>query len=377
MDYNVVVDGKVIITISEQQLQNLKTKKRIPKKRITIKKKDYASCPTSLISQELTKSCKPEKIKEEENNNTIISKEIENKAGIINFAQIIDDEITSFTQQSEILNNYKTLKFTREELQIYLAILNIYMQNTNKKNYGKELIIEVPSFHNKILKRKNRLRKEDLQKYENIFQKLAQKRIIYDSYNASVKPYSKKEFKTVHINSSLINIDIMSYSGYKTQVIRIIPSAYTLLELQSIKQISNFLPWELVELGFDESDNIFYFGLFLVRMHRINETHIVDKKRIKNITYAWEIEFQTFIEEALPNGNELIKKYNSLEDHKKRFILNNLEIPLGKALKFFENRNYILPQKNKRLNINYKNPFDNENKIKMIFNYDNGKLLKL
>jgi hypothetical protein len=377
---NEVITGfKDITTETREFLSmnlNLLNKRKPKRKRITTRKQEYASCPTSLISQELTKQLRAEKIKEDKDN-SIISESVKTPGGTINFSQIINDEITPNTQESEILNIYKKIGFTREELQIYLLLLNVYIQNTTKKDYGKGLKIDLLDFHRDKLKREQKLRPETIERYRTIFTNLSCKRVSIETNSATEKHYKRKGLKNITLDSNLIQVDFeIDRTGYKSPILTITPTRYTLLELQSIKQMSNYFPWEFLQLKFDESDNIFYFGLYLVRMHRINDSHIVDKKRIKNVTFAWEIDFVKLIEEALPNGKELIEEYNSLKDHKKRFILNNFEIPLGKALKIFESRNYILPQKNKRLNINYKNAFD-ENKIKMIFNYDNGKLIQL
>lgn len=351
--------------------------KRKPAKR-RLKKpvmKDFASCPTSLIGENLTKNCKPSSIDHGED--LIVSEDINTKAGIINFAKKTENKINPILPDSKILKDYKDIGFKREELQIYLALLNVYIQNTRKKDYGKSCEIEVPFFHNEILKRKDHIRKEDLQKYESIFVKLAMKRIIYCPEGANCKPYTKKEFKDLKINSSLINIDITTALENKHQIIRIAPSAYMLLELKMIKQISNYLPWDFLQLNFDDSEatnNIFYFGLFFVRMHRNNASHIVDKKRIYNKKYAWEIDFKELVINAL-NGEELIKEYEKARE-KKKFIRRNIENSLIKTIKILEDRNYILKQKQKRININYRNAFE-ENKIKFIFNYDNGKLITL
>lgn len=364
--YNVKVDqlfNKGIVTVKNPKLRN------------------HASCPNSLISEQLTKNHIPERIDSSDyDKNLIVSEDIQTGAGIISFNQKIDDRIDPLKDDSEILKNYKSIGFSREELQIYLALLNVYIQAVSKKDYGNPLEIETSFFHNEVLKRDGHLQKRDLERYRQIFRKIATKRICYSSNNASIHPYKKKEFRSVSIDSPLINIDIITKLDYKKQIINIVPSAYTLLELKLIKQISNYLPWDFLQLDFKESDNIFYFGMYLIRMHRNNMTSIIINEkgktdRIKNVTFAWEIDFKKLVLESLPNGKELIEQYEN-EREKKKFIERNIEGPLNKAISFFEKCNYFIPQKNKEIILNYKKAFQ-ENIIKIYFNYDNGKLMKL
>jgi hypothetical protein len=377
--FEVKIDGMPIIEITAKMNtpkliispeKKYKKKKRVKKP----KKREHASMPTSLLTDEIIDQHESKNINASEKK--VVSGTIKNKAGTIKFSEEIKEQINPFTPESEILKNYKNLGFTREELQVYLATLNVYLHNMPKTKYGHPFELETPYFHNEILNRKNRLRKEDLKRYELIFERLASKRIHYTTNNASTAPYKRKNMSNVNINSPLIHADIITDTKYKHQIIRIVPSAYTLLELKQIKQISNYLPWDLLQLSFDKScDNIFYFGAYLVRMHRNNENRQVGKKRVKNVTCAWEVELKTIVENALPNGKELIDRYKN-EREKKKFIQRNIEKPLKEALKILEKHKYIIPIKKKRIDINYRDAFS-ENKIKVIFNYDNGKLLKI
>lgn len=349
-------------------------KKRKPKKKTTKKAKfnqNNSMISSSKLSQEIIK----EFVSCNFTNQTVITKKKELNMGTIKFEQKVKE-----TDLSYIGENYKTLRFTREEIQIYLAILNVYMQNIAKKNYGIPFEFSTKDFHNNILGRQGHLQKRDLQKYESIFQSIASKRIIYNPETATISPFTNKEFKNIRINSNLINVDIMSYDNYKDQIIRIVPSALTMLELTTIKQFSNFLPIEIIKLDLDKSDNIIYFALYLTNMHRNNESHIEKEKgkkpkRIYNKAFSKEFFIKTIIKNALPNHKELLEEFETYKTKNsmgKLFFDRNILNPLKETLDIYVSHGYI--------DKHYKIPTYNKNildkNIEVIFNYDTAKLIE-
>jgi len=367
-----------ILSVFQNEV-NKKPRTKNKSKKITLKNAKFnqnnAYYFTSKLSDEILKHYKSEAFNK--NQSKVKSKVKNTDVGTLGIEQEVKETNTSY-----ILENYKTISFSREEIQVYLALLNVYMQNVKKKDYSIPFEISTKDFHNNILGRKNRLRKEDLQRYESIFQMIRSKTIIYNPESATIKPFNKKEFKNIRINSNLMNLDIISYEDYKDQIIRIVPSALTMLELKTktISQISNFLPIEIIKLPFKKSDNIMYFALYLTRIHRNNQSHIETEKgkrpkRIYNTTFKKEIYINTIIKKALPNYNELFNKFEEYKinnsDMKKIFDITIL-IPLKETLEIFKNHGYI--DKNYKIPNYSKNIL--EQKIEMIFNYDTAKLIE-
>lgn len=327
-------------------------------------------CFTDKLSQEVIKNQKSKSY--DTYSNSITSDNHIKDFGNFQISQNIKE-----TDKSYILENYKNIQFTREEIQIYIAILNVYIQNISKKNYGVSYEFSVKEFHNVVLGRKNRLRKEDLQRYEKMFVLIASKRIIYNSENATIAPFKKLNAR---VNSTLINIDIISKNNYKDQIIRIVPSELTMLELKQIKQISNFFPVELLKLPFKKSDNIFYFALYFTNLHRNNESHIEKikgkrPKRIYNKAFKKEINIKTILKKALPNYPEILKKFEHYKNNNSRgkhFFDREILNPLQETINIFIKHGYI--DKNYKIPEYSKNILDE--KITVIFNYDVGKLIE-
>lgn len=326
-------------------------------------KKDHASMPTSLLNNEIIKAHNLYKIE----SGKAISKSSQSKIGCFSIAEQIEK---SSLEKSELLEKYKYIGITREEYQVYLAVLNVYTQNMSQKDItdSKPYELDIHHFHSKVLKRKNRLRKEDLERYSNIFKRLASKWVCYTVRDATIKPYNSKKMRYAKCECPLIHASITTYDDYKNQIVKIIPSDYTILELKTIGHISNYLPWDFIELGFDKSDNVFYFGLYLVTMHKNNSSRKEDKKIIKNKTCGWEVSMKTLVEKALPNGKELIEQYEKTE-HKTQFTKRHITKPLLEAFEILKKHKYIL--KHTKDGFIYKNAFDEgKNKISCIFNYD-------
>jgi hypothetical protein len=350
--------------------QNKTNKRKLPKKQLPNAKfnQNKSAWFSSKLSSEILKEYKSEQLK----SNIVKSSEKNMDIGNLKIEQIVKETDTSY-----ILENYKTISFSREEIQVYLALLNVYMQNVkNKKDYGIPFEISTKDFHNNILGRKNRLRKEDLQKYESIFQMIRSKTIIYNPESATIKPFNKKEFKNIRINDNLMNLGIISSNDYKDQIIRIVPSALTMLELKNINQFSNCLPVEIIKLPFKKSDNILYFALYLTNLHRNNESHFERKKgRIFNKAFKKEIYINTIIKKALSNYEELFNRfeeYKTNNSNGKLFFDKQILIPLKETLEIFKNHGYI--DKNYKIPIYSKNIL--EQKIEVIFNYDTAKLIE-
>ena len=372
------------ITPIEELKKEVKKIKALNKPKKLKFSSNQASAPMSVLNEGLTKKYNGESIKTiDPYTKKIISNKFTNCCGEI----YITDEYKTIekydrTPESQILKNYTNMCFTREELQIYFALIDVYLRNVSKKDFGETLEIPVKDFHEKVLKRCNRIRPEDLKKYKDIFIKLANKRIQYNSSCATSNFFNKKALKDLEINSSLVNIDIITDNISNQQVIELTPSTYTKLELTTIKQFTNFFPIGLITLAFDKHPNILFFGLYLIRMHRINqksktkdpETHKI--KTIENKIYAWEIGLNKLIENGLQDGNEIINALKSKKEDEnyirekttyfKRKILN----PLIESLEILE-QSFCL--KNLKINelkkLKYKNLFD-ETKIKLYFNYE-------
>lgn len=358
------------LEVNELEVNKLEVKplNRKPRKlRLkTPKIKDFASCPTSLLSAELTTSMTPKIVNK--NNKTIKSDSIQRDMGLFSLSQDYNIETNPLTTKQEILKQCKDIGFTREELQLYLALFTTYDQNIPKSEYGIPFLIELPYLHNKLLKKTKNLQKKDIKKYKNILNTLSMKKVEFTTIGANKKPYNLKNMKDTHINSTLINASIITDTSYKYQLVEIIPSEYTLLELKGIGQINNCFPKEFIELDFDKSNNVFYFGLYLARMHRNNATTKINKKTIKNKKFAWECELKKMIENALPDGEELINKLNKEKKNYKYFFNLYIEDPLMEAIENFAKYNYFIPNKNKP--ILYKKDVFTENKLKFYFNYD-------
>jgi hypothetical protein len=376
-----------IMEILDQLESIKKTTKNLTDKKLLIKKptlkynENHGSMISSPLAEALTTNFKPERVSKA--NKEIYCNEIKNSAGVLSMIQE-DKTIDNYDlrPESEILNNYTTIGLSREELQLYLILVNLYLENIPKKNYGKTLKVDVKFLHNKILKKQNRLRQEDMDFYRGIFARLSTKRLTYKSTNA-INIFKQKRFKNVEIDSNLIQIGVMTNNELKEQLINITPTDYTLLELKEIKQFNNFVPTEFYNLDFrKEFDNILFFGICLCNMHRNNATS-KDKNdegkqiTIKNKSYMWEIDFVKLVNKSLPHAEHIIDGYEKEKNSKKRYIESNIENPLIKAIEIMIKNNYIINFDFNKLKINYRKAFQENNKIKFIFNYDVGKLIKI
>jgi hypothetical protein len=244
--------------------------------------------------------------------------------------------------------------------------MSIYLQNTTRKQQeiGEAILINTKDLHYNILGKTGELQKRDLKEYESIFRGIASQRIHYTSNNNSSSKY--KKFKNVDIDAPLLNIDIISLDNYKEQAIRIQPTAYTLFEMNKIKQFNNCLDWNIFKLpDRKEYDNVFYFYMYLSRLHRNNQKQ-------KQKAFAMSPYIKTLVKEALPDGEKIIEQFKT-EREKKKFILANIENPLKETVKILEESKTIKPLKN-RFNFtdSYKNIFDEneKNKIMIHFNYE-------
>ena len=351
----------------ENELKKIEGKK---KTNVAKFRKDSASCFTSNLTTAIIQNFKSRDLSKD--GTVVIGEEKKLDIGTIR----LDQEIAE-TNKSYIFENYQTIRFSREELQIYLAVLNVYMQNINKKNWGVPFEFSIKDFHMNVLGRKNRLRKTDLERYENIFEGLGGKRIRYNPEITTIAPYNKKEFKGIRINSPLIHVDIVILNNYKEQVIRVIPSTLTMLEFKSVRQISNYLPIEVIQLRFDKSDNIFYFLIHIVKMHRNNESYVEKTKgkkpkRIYPPSHKKEFILRNLIIKALPNHEEILLNFEE-STRKKEFFNMLVLMPLKETLEIYKNHGYI--DKNYKIPDYSKNVLDE--KVEVIFNYDITKLKKL
>jgi hypothetical protein len=343
----------------------IKLKKIVKKKRPkTPKMKELASCPSSYVNSELIKSRKTELV--DKTNNMVKTNLSQTKAGMIAFSEKFDETYSPFTKDLDILNNHLLIEFTREELQVYYGLFSLYCQNIPDSKYRKRppFQIETKEFHNNVLKRYGHLQKRDLERYKRIINKLRNKNIIFNTNGAIIPPFKFKNMRDIEIDCNLINIDIETVYEYKYQLITITPTKFTLMELTQARQYQNSFPHEFIQLGFDKSDNIFYFGLYLMRIHRTNK---------KNNRKPWEVRFKRIIEEALPNGGKSINEIINKKRDKKKFFMDNIENPLIEAIEIFE-KYKIIERKNKIKSYYEKNiekllSEDSETKLELIFNY--------
>ncbi|MFA5397879.1 MAG: hypothetical protein WC346_17850 [Methanogenium sp.] len=346
-------------------IMNTKTKKRKPKLKSVpeTKKYDYASVFNSFITCEIMKEYKPEKISKNGGKIEVESKIKKNDIGEFSLIREHEGDI-----METIIEKYRnnTLYFDRVEIQIFYALVSIYLQNTTRKQQlvGEAININTKDFHYNILGKKGHLQKKDLIEYERIFRSIATKRIHYTSNNNNSSKY--RRYRNIKINANLLNVDIISFDDYKEQVIRIQPSVYTLFEMNKIKQFNNCLDWNIFKLsGRKEYDNVFYFYMYLSRLHRNN-------KKYNQKCFAISPFINTLVKESLPDGNGLINQFKD-ERKKKEFIIANIERPLKEAFNILENSQVVKPLKN-RFNFcdSYKNIFDEneKNKIMIHFNYD-------
>jgi len=346
-------------------IMNTKTKKRKPKLKSVpdTKKYDYASVFNSFITCEIMKEYKPEKISKNGGKIEVESKIKKNDIGEFSLIREHEGDI-----METIIEKYRnnTLYFDRVEIQIFYALVSIYLQNTTRKQQlvGEAININTKDFHYNILGKTGELQKRDLMEYERIFRSIATKRIHYTSNNNNSSKY--RRYRNIKINANLLNVDIISFDDYKEQVIRIQPSAYTLFEMNKIKQFNNCLDWNIFKLsGRKEYDNVFYFYMYLSRLHRNN-------KKYNQKCFAISPFINTLVKESLPDGNSLIENYKA-EREKTKFIIANIEKPLKEAFIILENSKVVKPLKN-RFNFcdSYKNIFDEneKNKIMIHFNYD-------
>lgn len=317
---------KHILLPLKKELKIKPKSKRNKTQKVKLKyNKTHASMISSPLTEVLTTSFKPEKVIKAKKE--IHCNSIENSAGILSMIQK-DESIDPYDikiSESEILNNYTTIGLLREELQIYLVLVNLYLTNIPKKNQalGKSLEVDVKFLHNEVLGRQDHLREEHLAFYRGIFSRLSTMRLTYKSNKSSKKLFKKREFKNCEIDSNLIQISVTTYDNLKEQTITITPTEYTLLELREIKQFNNFVPVEFFNLDFrKEYDNILFFGICLCNIHRINaRSKIKDDEgktiTIKNKTFAWEIDFTKLINKALPHAKYIVEGYENEKNKKK------------------------------------------------------------
>ncbi|MEN8907827.1 MAG: hypothetical protein ABF289_17895 [Clostridiales bacterium] len=367
--------GYTVELFNNESKQKRKPKKeRVPK----IKSKEYGSIPTSELSSNLKDEYKSTGI--DVSKKEIQTEKKETKSGELSLKKYCEEINPNDInlKESDLLKRYPTIALDREGLQLYFAILNTYITNVKNKNYGKTLEISMKDLHKNILCKNDHLRKTDIEKYRSLLNSIGSRRITFSARNAEIKPYSTRKFKKVcgEIDTYLLIIEIFTDEENTEQSIKVTPSAYTLMELEQIKQVSNFCPNEFLSLDFDRHENIFYFGLYLVRIHNCNHRHKVKGKSICNKTYAWENDLFQIVKKALPNYKfrKLEEDYKETKE-KKKYILRNIENPLNEAISIMEKNGYILKTKTKRVEIDYRRAFDT-NMIKFIFNYDAAKLLK-
>jgi hypothetical protein len=322
------------------------------------KNNKFASTPTSIISTELIKKYKPMIINRSEKK--IISEQKNMDYGVISFEEIHQElNEYSLTSNRDLIEQFDSIGLSKIEFQIFLAIFDLFITNVGK-DYEKPVYISLKDFHNHILDRKNRLRKNDIENYINVFNRLSGTIIKINTDNAIIYPYKKKfKNKTVNINCTIANIAVISIPEYDCDIIKISPTEYMLYEIRHIKQISNYLPRDFIKLTFRAHDNILFFGHYLTKMHKVNFK--------KGIKYSeWETSIPKLTENALPNYELFFEKFNA-ENKKGRYIDRTVLSPLKNALTIFKINNYIADYE--FINIKKKFIFDSNQKLKIKFEY--------
>ena len=369
------------ITAGSTANQKLKKEKRPEYK----KNNDFASIPTSGVTKELSKIHRPELI---DRANKTISMKKEFAAGVILLSDKKEtiDEYSSDTD-IELLSQFKNnnLGFSKEEMQIYYAFFDLYLLNGKKSGYKAPFDIATKDLHYDVLgqNRNTKFRSDDFAFYKQIALKFSGRRIEYTTEKASQSYLANGKYKNICVNSSIMQMEILEggQGEYKEQVLRIIPTTYMQHEAKVMKQISNFLPREFLNLNAHE--NFFYFGTYINNMHKINSSHKeVEEKTVKGklikktvkvhpVSYAWEVSLKKLIEEALPEGEKTIQEYKATR-RKKEYLDRKILPYITKALDVYKSKWYILKYNKKEFSsINSRTVLENDDfKISLIFNYD-------
>jgi hypothetical protein len=324
----------------------------------------FASAPTSIISTELIKYHKPISINRSEK--MIMSERKYMDCGTLSFAEIHNElNAYSLTSDIELVEQFKSVGFTREQFQIFLALFDLFIANS-KNDYKDSVLISLKDFHNNILGRKNRLRQSDIDNYKSVFNKLSTTFIDINTTTASIFPYKRKyKNKLATIYCSIANIAIITLPEYNCDIIEILPTRYFLFEICHISQISNYFPRDFIKLNLKSNDNIIFFGHYLVKMHRINSD-----KKVNNQSF-WEVKIPLLVKNSLPDYDLFLENYNR-EKKKTRFIDRNVFSPLKNALSILKNNDYISSYE--IININSNKIYDTEQKLKIIFKYKKSRL---
>ncbi|MEN8905366.1 MAG: hypothetical protein ABF289_05355 [Clostridiales bacterium] len=324
--------------------------------------KPYASAPVSIVSSELIKKHDPKSVNWDKKNVSSESKSL--KSANVAFSEI-HDEIDPFNGETdlEILSRYKSIGLSRVEFQIFLAIFDIFNKEYNKtKTLELPVFLTLKDFHSKILCINNRIRKNDIEKYINIFDKLSNKLITIDTS----KIINKKR-KKVFIHGPIANITVISIPEDNFYGLKIFPTGYIQYECINIRHISNYLPRKFIQLDLRANDNILFFGYYLVRMHKLN--------RNENYTISnWKSSLLKAINNALPDPKSFIENYKNNKNQKSQYLNRHIILPIKKALEILKLQNYIL--KYDFVNLNTKNIFDESQKLNITFNYYKKEFLK-
>lgn len=372
-----VVVGNLSFTTdinTASKIENLLKKQKLKQ----LEEKPYASMLTSLVHTHIKNN--NSKLRLDRINNTVYSQISVKGIELRNIKQINEDDCI-FTTDEEILERFNDLRLGRKQRQVLAGIINIYIQNAI---IGQPYAINIKHFHEKILRRKNRIRKEDLEEYDKIFSILSTRRIEINCKKATIQPYNKREIKGISIKDNLINIAVITDYETCNQVLEITPTKYLLWEILNIKQISNCLPNEFLSLKWTENDNIYFFGEYLTTQRQINKKHIIDN--INEKAFQVERNLLTIIKESLPNYNKFLQELNNTRE-KKKFITREILEPLKKALDYHAKHGYLLTEikingKTKKVTpyelpqtIDFKSLLKEESleKVKIHFNYDTHK----
>jgi hypothetical protein len=235
-------------------------------------KKPYTSAPVSIISSELTKKHEPVNLDRGKQKVESKTKKLDNSD--VSFSEIHNDiELYSEEPNLEIIKRYNSIGLTRIEFQFFLAIFDICLGEYNKtKNFKEPIFMTIKDFHSKVLNMKNRVKKEFVGKYIDIFDRLSNKLITVDTYKIV-----NKRRKNLFIHGPIASITIISIPEDNFYGLQISPTGYLQFECLNRKHISNHLPREFIQLGLRENDNILFFGYHLVRNHQINRKNKNDK----------------------------------------------------------------------------------------------------
>lgn len=328
---------------------------------IKYEKKTYSSTPISVISADLIKKHKPEIINRGKKN--IRSRPEKLSCGEISFSEKCE-EINLYSKKTnlEILNCYNSISLSRAEFQFFLAIFDIFITEYNKtKDLEQPIFMTIKDFHNQVLNIKNRIRKEDIVKYINIFDGLSNKLITIDT----TKVINKKR-KKLFIHGPIANITIISIPEDDFYGLKIFPTGYIQFECINTRHISNYLPRKFIQLDLRENDNILFFGYHIVRIHKLN-----NKNKNKELIFTWKSSVIKVINSALPDAITFFENYNKNKYQKSQYLNRNIILPLKKSLEILKTQNYILEFS--FINLKTRNIFNESQKLVIIFNYDKSK----